>query len=332
LVVPPVLAYGIATRRPFLYPRFVIYSALALYGLVGVGVAAVWRHSRSLAVACVLLLTASGAFGLYYHYATPRTAYASSDYLPLLSRAAEMQQAGDAFLSNQAWGAGYARAYLPAPQPEFGWMAPDWSRDTASAREAAARWLTAHGRVWLLDWCENGSCLPSRFESELAQVASTMYVEQLGEFRLTLFGNPGQAGVQPPLAGRGEVFGEAIALSGWRSPAILPAAAGRTLPIEIAWRAQKTVQANYTVFTQLIGPDGKVHGQNDGQPLAGSCPTSSWSVGQVVLDRYALKIDPQAPAGTYRLIVGWYDLASGKRLPVAGGDYVELATFELKRN
>ncbi len=332
LLVPPVLAYAIATQRAFLFPRFVLYSAMALYGLAGVGVALPWRRSRPLAGVCVVLLLSSGAFGLYYHYVTPRTAYASSDYLPLLGRVAGMQQPGDALLSNQAWGAGYARAYLPAPQPGFGWLAPEWSRDAPAARSAAARVLNEHRRVWLLDWCETGACPPSLFEQQLGAVTSTLYVEQLGEFRLSLLATAGQPAVQPPLSGRGDKFGDAIGLSGWRAPLGLPTVPGQQVALEVAWQAVGEVPTDYTVFTQLIGPDGKVHGQKDGQPIAGSCPTSGWSRGEIVLDRYSLALDAQAPPGTYRLIVGWYDLASGKRLPVDGGDYVELASFDLKRN
>ncbi len=90
--------------------------------------------------------------------------------------------------------------------------------------------------------------------------------------------------------------------------------------------------ADYTVFTQLIGPDGKVCGQQDNPPGGGWYPTSLWLPGEIVADDYAVRLDPAAPPGEYRLIAGMYDPATGERAtieagPGVGTDFVEVAVI-----
>ena len=331
LVLPPVLSFVIATQRAFLYPRFVLFSAFALYAATGVGLVWLRTRQRFLGLLVGSLLVASSAIGLRYHYETPRTAYASSDYLPLLVWLGTQARPGDLLLANQAWAAGYARAYLPDPQPEIGRLLPEWSRSREVAAPAAQRLLANHERVWLLAWCEGGRCQPDPFGDELTKAGESRYLEQLGEFRLQLIAKKGQPGVAPPLGGRDEVFGGVIALAGAKISHQDVLRPGQTLVVDLAWRSLAPTTTDYTVFTQLLGPDGRVHGQKDGPPVGGTHPTSGWKAGEVVVDRYALTVDAAAPPGAYRLIVGWYDLQSGRRLRVGEGDFVELATFDLKR-
>jgi hypothetical protein len=66
----------------------------------------------------------------------------------------------------------------------------------------------------------------------------------------------------------------------------------------------------------LIGPDGKVHGQVDQWPMQGTLPTSSWLAGQTVIDPYVVTLPPDAPSGKYQVEVGWYLLATLRRLAV----------------
>lgn len=91
---------------------------------------------------------------------------------------------------------------------------------------------------------------------------------------------------------------------------------GETIKVDLTWRGLKTWPDNYTAFVHLVGPDGKVHGQVDQWPVQGTLPTSSWSAGQVVADPYAVILPPDAPRGTYQVEVGWYLLATLRRLSV----------------
>ena len=59
--------------------------------------------------------------------------------------------------------------------------------------------------------------------------------------------------------------------------------------------------------------------QQDGIPLFGTRPTSSWQPGEQLIDRYELTIAADAPAQTAQLFVGMYDPVTGER-QVFGGE------------
>jgi len=91
---------------------------------------------------------------------------------------------------------------------------------------------------------------------------------------------------------------------------------GEAIPIVLRWQALRALDEDYTVFVHLIGPDGRLHGQVDMWPVQGSYPTSRWTPGEEVTDPYDVRLEPDAPPGTYRIEVGWYLLATMQRLPV----------------
>jgi len=51
----------------------------------------------------------------------------------------------------------------------------------------------------------------------------------------------------------------------------------------------------------------------------GTYPTSHWLESEVVVDRYAITVQPDALPGLYRIEVGMYLLETGQRLPVFNG-------------
>jgi hypothetical protein len=101
-------------------------------------------------------------------------------------------------------------------------------------------------------------------------------------------------------------------------------AAGPLL-VDLTWRAQRRPDHDYTVFVQVIGPDGQLYGQVDSWPVQGTRPTSSWEAGEIVEDGYEFYVDADAPPGDYGIIVGWYLLADMTRLPVVDADGREVA-------
>ncbi|MDY7078883.1 MAG: DUF2723 domain-containing protein [Chloroflexota bacterium] len=91
---------------------------------------------------------------------------------------------------------------------------------------------------------------------------------------------------------------------------------GDSVPVALRWRGLRAMDEDYTVSVQLIGPDGRLHGQVDMWPVQGSYPTSRWSSGEELGDPYEVRLAPDAPPGDYRVEVGWYLLATMQRLPV----------------
>jgi hypothetical protein len=104
-------------------------------------------------------------------------------------------------------------------------------------------------------------------------------------------------------------------------------APGDTLKARLYWRAENEFEQNYTAFFQLIGPDGRLHGQADQIPGAGQFPTTGWLPGEYLTDPYAVTLNPNAPPGDYQIAIGLYDPATGQRLPVNSPNCRENACF-----
>jgi uncharacterized membrane protein len=144
----------------------------------------------------------------------------------------------------------------------------------------------------------------------------------------------------PPIAHpRRATLGGQIALLGYdlsHEPTLSP---GDTLTVTLYWQALGPLEQSYTVFNHLMGPDGRLGGQlggqEDGLPVGGARPTTTWAPGEVIVDRYRMRLRPDASVGDYQLVVGMYRLETLARLPVqdaAGqpsGDYVLLTTMRV---
>ncbi len=105
---------------------------------------------------------------------------------------------------------------------------------------------------------------------------------------------------------------------------------GEALPVQFIWQARHKPSQRYKVFLQLLDAEGKLVEQRDSEPVGGSAPTTSWQPGARIVDRHALDLPPDLPAGDYRLIAGLYDSADpAARLPVNGASYLELAAITL---
>jgi len=89
-----------------------------------------------------------------------------------------------------------------------------------------------------------------------------------------------------------------------------------TLDVRLRWQGLRQWNVDYTVFVHLLGPDGKLYGQVDQWPVDGTLATTDWPPGRVIDDPYRVPLAGNAPPGTYQIEVGWYLLATLRRLPV----------------
>lgn len=119
-------------------------------------------------------------------------------------------------------------------------------------------------------------------------------------------------------------LGAAVHLVGHTLPQS-PLVPGQAYPLTLFWRSAGSIEQDYKVFVHLVGgefnPDlgNPLWGQVDRFPLDGAVPMPAWEPGAVIADHYLLPVDPDAPPGEYRLVVGMYDALSGARLPVYAG-------------
>ncbi|MBN2394020.1 MAG: DUF2723 domain-containing protein [Anaerolineae bacterium] len=111
--------------------------------------------------------------------------------------------------------------------------------------------------------------------------------------------------------------------------------AGGQLHVDLRWRGLRAWAHNYTVFVQVVGPDGQLYGQADSWPVQGARPTSGWAAGEEIADPYRLYLKENAPPGEYTVIVGWYLLADMSRLPLVDanrqtiGDFYRVGSFTI---
>jgi hypothetical protein len=117
---------------------------------------------------------------------------------------------------------------------------------------------------------------------------------------------------------------------------------GTSLGLTLYWQALQPVESRYKVFTHVLGEvynanrDSFLWGQQDNEPVNGTRPTSTWRTGEVIVDRYAIPLDPGAPPGEYVIEVGLYDPATLERLPLLDdrgqpiADHVILTRIEVK--
>lgn len=105
---------------------------------------------------------------------------------------------------------------------------------------------------------------------------------------------------------------------------------GDRVALTLFWEPQGPIDADYSVFTHLLGPQGIIT-QADGQPGGGAYPTSHWSEAQVVEDRHTWFVPDDTPPGEYPIEVGMYLLDTGERVPVHGeeGDRILLGVLEV---
>jgi heme/copper-type cytochrome/quinol oxidase subunit 2 len=88
-------------------------------------------------------------------------------------------------------------------------------------------------------------------------------------------------------------------------------ARGQPLPVQLTWETRHLPDRNYWLFAHLLGPDGQRYDQID-MPY----PTTDWTPGRFVKTNLPLTIPEDAPAASYRVLIGLYDPESGQRLPL----------------
>lgn len=110
-------------------------------------------------------------------------------------------------------------------------------------------------------------------------------------------------------------LGDSIEFLGYDMAAPDPLQPGSRVKLKLYWRALKTMDTSYKVFTHLIDAQNGIFGQQDKEPLDGARPTTSWASGETFSDTYEFEVAPNAGAGTYQIEIGMYNPADFKRLP-----------------
>jgi len=101
--------------------------------------------------------------------------------------------------------------------------------------------------------------------------------------------------------------------------------ADSSLTLTLYWQATGATDRAHTVFVHLQDATGVTRGYGDSEPAGGRFPTTSWLPGEYLTDLHRVAIAADTPAGLYRLVIGLYDPATGRRLTTGqGAEWVEL--------
>jgi hypothetical protein len=135
------------------------------------------------------------------------------------------------------------------------------------------------------------------------------------------------------------VFGEQILLERFALVATPGAGSviepGQALCLVLSWQSAGNLAADYTVFVHLVQTNSDSPGpplaQHDGIPVGGLRPTRSWQPGERIEEMRVILVPPDAPKGRYQLNSGWYDPATGARLPARDqADQVTLVELQIR--
>jgi hypothetical protein len=107
--------------------------------------------------------------------------------------------------------------------------------------------------------------------------------------------------------------GDTVTLSGYSLPpgvadtGVFP---DTTLRVQLLWRTQKPLKANYATYVHLLTDKGDFVAGQDNQDTGATKPTETWSPGQIISDTASLPLH-QIGEGSYRLVAGMYRLDKG---------------------
>jgi len=105
---------------------------------------------------------------------------------------------------------------------------------------------------------------------------------------------------------------------------------GGEIGVVLAWETAGKVPTDYKVFVHAYTTDGRLVAQHDAHPMNELRPTSSWTPGELVLDRHGLALPLDVPSELL-LAVGLYEPSTGQRLPLTdGSDHLVIGRVSIR--
>lgn len=315
--IPPILLGLVSTRLNVFAPRYVLASIpayLVLIGAVIMGKNRAWRLIGVLPVVIWAIFISRSLFDYYTVYAKTAAWPSLTGYLSdhVSENDLVIQAAADASF-------GYYYHYvddIPADERALPERPEQPAADIEQALTEASQqydslWLAAQG---FTDW-PNYGVVENWLDSNMQQVINTnadgLRIQQYRPYAVT------EALSDSPLA----TFDEVVTLADVQPLTIQPTG---ELVVAVYWQPQKTTDAPYKAFVQLVGAinpatNTPVWSQDDHEPQHGRTPTTTWQPDTLIRDVFVLPDVTTLPDGDYSLHIGLYHTETGERLMLDDG-------------
>lgn len=125
-------------------------------------------------------------------------------------------------------------------------------------------------------------------------------------------------------------FSAGIRLLGYALDVPDPVTASSTITLNLYWEALEDglPGQDYTVFAQILDPNGRLVGQHDSVPVYGTRPVSGWLAGEFVLDEHPMTFK-EPYTGPVQIQVGLYNPATFERLRTENGHDAVILPIEI---
>ena len=173
-----------------------------------------------------------------------------------------------------------------------------WDTGLDRVAELAAAHGSADRTIWRVRQAGPGNLPSAELDATLVARWQPMSRRELAGRLIEGYRGPAQW--QPTST----TFGNLISLQAVSSPDRVEA--GNLLPVVLRWQAAAPIDREYTVFVHVLDETGRRVGQHDGPPVGGHRPTTTWPVGDPVLDLHWVELGPDTPSGRYQVVVGLY--------------------------
>jgi 4-amino-4-deoxy-L-arabinose transferase-like glycosyltransferase len=109
-------------------------------------------------------------------------------------------------------------------------------------------------------------------------------------------------------------FAQGVVLAGytWSASEIQ---VGEAVSLTVIWGASGPLDRSYTIFAHLLDADGQLITQDDGLPRRGAYPTTFWGLEETIIDTREFKVPQETSPGPTSVLLGFYRLEDGVRLP-----------------
>ena len=325
LLLPVAIMYVLSRQRPMYNPKFLLLATPAYAILLGRAVtilpllrlrawtarwaSAVWLVATS---AFVVSLSLASLRSYYYD-----ARYARDNYRGIARYIEAVETGTDAILINAP---GQYETFLHYYRGKSSLHPLPRQRpiDTTVTERDLQEMVASREHVYAILWATNESD-PQRFiEGWMDQHTYKASDVWYGNVRLVVYAVPTQASeVLGDFRSLKVNLGDQVSLEGY---ALLTpqATAGEVLQITLFWKALARMDKRYKVFIHILDEGGHIVGQRDAEPGGGARITTTWQVGEELMDNYGVLILPGTPPGVYQIMVGMYELDSSQRLPVVG--------------